>query len=169
MVNKDLVISSSPTELDIALLEDGKLVEFYREKSNKKFSVGDIFLGKVKKLRPGLNAAFVDVDYKKEAFLHYTDLGPAIKSLAKFTNLAINGKINTSKLDKFRTEPLIHKSGKIGEVFKPGDLTLVQVLKEPISTKGPRLSCEINLAGRYIVLSPFGEGISISKKISNKE
>ncbi len=169
MVNKDLVISSSPTELDIALLEDGKLVEFYREKSNKKFSVGDIFLGKVKKLRPGLNAAFVDVDYKKEAFLHYTDLGPAIKSLNKFTNLAIDGKLNSSRLKDFKTEPLIHKSGKIGEVFKPGDLNLVQVLKEPISTKGPRLSCEINLAGRYIVLSPFGEGISISKKISNKE
>ncbi len=164
-----MIINSSPTGIEIALLEDKRLVEIHREKTNKKFSVGDIFLGYVRKLRPGLNAAFVDIGHQKEAFLHYTDLGPPLKSLLKFTDGAISGKMNTHLLENFRIEPHIIKSGKIDQVLKRGIPIVAQILKEPISTKGPRLSCEITIPGRYLVLCPFSDGISISKKIGNKE
>ena len=164
-----MIINSSPTGIEIALLEDRRLVEIHREKTNKKFSVGDIFLGYVKKLRPGLNAAFVDIGHKKEAFLHYTDLGPPLKSLLKYTKGAINGDLNTHFLENFEEEKHIIKTGKIDKVLSSGTPIIAQVLKEPISTKGPRLSCEITIPGRYLVLCPFSDGINISKKISNKD
>ncbi len=164
-----MIINSSPTGIEIALLEDKRLVEIHKEKTNKKFSVGDIFLGYVKKLRPGLNAAFVDIGHKKEAFLHYTDLGPPLRSLLKYTKGSINGELNTHLLDNFEEEAHIIKTGKIDKVLSPGMPIIGQILKEPISTKGPRLSCEITIPGRYLVLCPFSDGISISKKIANKE
>ena len=164
-----MIINSSPTGIEIALLEDKRLVEIHREKTNKKFSVGDIFLGYVKKIRPGLNAAFVDIGHQKEAFLHYTDLGPPLRSLLKFTDGATSGKLKTHLLDHFEIEDHIIKSGKMDQVVSRGTPIIAQILKEPISTKGPRLSCEITIPGRYLVLCPFSDGISISKKISSKE
>ena len=168
-MEKDLVINSSPVGVEIALLEDQRLVELHKERNNQRFSVGDIFLGYIKKLRPGLNAAFVDIGHSKEAFLHYTDLGPSLRSLQKYTNDSIAGKQNTHLLEHFKTEKPIVKSGKINEVFDRRDPVLVQILKEPISTKGPRLSCEITLPGRYLILCPFSDSLSISKKINKKE
>lgn len=169
VVDKELIINSSPTGIEIALLEDNKLVEIHREKSNKKFSVGDIFLGYVQKTRPGLNAAFVDIGHQKEAFLHYTDLGPPLRSLLKFTNGAIAGSLQTELLDRFEMEPHIIKTGKIDDVLPKRTPIVAQIVKEPISTKGPRLSCEITLPGRYLVLCPFADGLNISKKISNAD
>lgn len=118
---------------------------------------------------PGLNAAFVDIGHRKDAFLHYTDLGPQLRSLIKFTEGSINGKVSTSRLDNFKREPDIIKTGKINQVLSKRQTILVQVLKEPISTKGPRLSCELTIPGRYMVMTPFTDVIAISKKISNKE
>ena len=164
-----MIINSSPTGIEIALLEDRRLVEIHREKTNKKFTVGDIVLGYVRKLRPGLNAAFVEIGHPKEAFLHYTDLGPPLRSLLKFTSGAINGDLNTHLLENFEMEKHIIKTGKIDQVLRRGIPVIAQILKEPISTKGPRLSCEITIPGRYLVLCPFSNGISISKKISNRE
>lgn len=151
------------------MLEGGKLVELHRQKTNTKFSVGDVFLGTIKKTMPGLNAAFVDIGHRKDAFLHYTDLGPTLRSLLKFTDLSIKGKLNTARLDSFTREPEIIKTGKINQVLNKRDQVLVQVLKEPISTKGPRLSCELTIPGRYMVMTPFSDVIAISKKIGNKE
>ena len=151
------------------MLEGGRLVELHRQKTNTKFSVGDIFLGTIKKTMPGLNAAFVDIGHRKDAFLHYTDLGPQLQSLVKFTDGAIKGKLPTSRLDSFEREPDIIKTGKINQVLTKRQTILVQVLKEPISTKGPRLSCELTIPGRYMVMTPFTDVIAISKKISNKE
>jgi ribonuclease G len=169
IVEKELIINSAPTEVEIALLEEGKLVELHHQKTNNNFTVGDIFLGRVVKLMPGLNAAFVDIGHKKEAFLHYTDLGPKLRSLIKYTNSAVSGSINTHKLDNFKLEPEIIKTGKIDQVLTRRQLILVQVLKEPISTKGPRLSCEMTIPGRFIVLTPFSDVIAVSKKIANAE
>ena len=118
---------------------------------------------------PGLNAAFVDIGHKKDAFLHYTDLGPKLRSLIKYTNGAINGSQPTHRLDNFKLEPEIIKTGKIDQVMNKRQHVLVQVLKEPISTKGPRLSCEITIPGRYLVLTPFQDVVAVSKKISNAE
>ncbi len=167
-MEKELIINSTPTEVEIALLEGKKLTELHKQKTNSKFSVGDIFLGKIRKLIPGLNAAFVDIGYDKDAFLHYTDLGPKLRSLIKFTAGSVSGNIPYS-LNNFRFEPEIIKTGKIDQVLDKKQPILVQILKEPISTKGPRLSCEITIPGRYTVLTPFSNVVAVSKKISNPE
>lgn len=168
-MNKELVINSSSKGVDIALLENKKLVELSHEAADTVFSVGDIFIGKIIRLVPGLNAAFVNVGYEKDAFLHYTDLGPNIRSLVKYTNMATRGQLNSHLLKDFKFERQIVKTGKITEALNKKHPILVQVLKEPISTKGPRLTCEISLSGRYMVLTPFSSGIHISKKIESKE
>ena len=168
-MEKELIINSTPTEVEIALLEDSKLVELHHQKTNNNFTVGDIFVGRIKRLMPGLNAAFVDIGHKKDAFLHYTDLGPKLRSLLKFTSEAMTGAIATHTLENFEIEPDIIKTGKIDQVLNKKQPILVQVLKEPISTKGPRLSCELTLPGRYLVLTPFSNVVAVSKKVSNSE
>ena len=169
-MNKDLIINAAPTGVEIALLEDKKLVELHSEKADASFAVGDLYLGKVKKLIPGLNAAFVDVGFEKDAFLHYTDLSPYAKSLLKFTQMSMNDK-SEDELDfsKFQIEPEIVKTGKINEVLSGKPNVLVQILKEPIAAKGPRLSCELSLPGRYIVVTPFNDVVAVSKKIHSSE
>lgn len=152
------------------MLEDKKLVELHHESGNPNFAVGDLYLGRVKKLIPGLNAAFVDVGFEKDAFLHYTDLSPYIRSILKFTQLAINDKTPEGfDFSKFKNEPEIVKTGKITDVLGGKPNILVQILKEPISSKGPRLSCEISLPGRFIVLTPFNDIVAVSKKIHSSE
>ena len=168
-MNYDLVINSTPNEVVIALLNEKRLVELHREKNNSKFSVGDIYFGKVKKVMTGLNAAFVDVGYEKDAFLHYLDLGPQATSLYKFVEQTRSGKQNVSNLMYFKNQPDIKKDGKINDIVKSGQQILVQVAKEPISAKGPRITSEISLAGRYLVLIPFADKISVSSKIKNFE
>src|SRR5210317_855069 len=168
-VNKELVINVSPSEISIALLEDKRLVELNKEKSDTKFSVGDIYLGKVKKIMPGLNAAFVDVGYEKDAFLHYLDLGPQFQSLQKYLSIAKSRKARLPSFEKFKLEKDIDKHGKITSLLKAGQEIFVQVAKEPISSKGPRLTSEISLAGRNLVLIPFSDKVSVSSKIQSEE
>lgn len=168
-MNQELVINSTPGEVVIALLNDKRLVELHREKRNSRFSVGDIYLGRAKKVMTGLNAAFVDVGYEKDAFLHYLDLGPQAQSLIKYVEQTQSGKQNVSNLMYFKGEPDIKKDGKINDIVKSGQNLLVQVAKEPISAKGPRITTEISLAGRYLVLIPFADKISVSSKIRNIE
>lgn len=169
-LNKELVINVASQGVEIALLEDRKLVELHSEKSDASFAVGDLYLGKVKKLIPGLNAAFVDVGFEKDAFLHYTDLSPYARSLLKFTQLAMQEKSPAGfDFSKFEVEPEIVKTGKIGEVLSQRPNILVQILKEPIAAKGPRLSCEISLPGRFVVLTPFNDVIAVSRKIHSSE
>ncbi len=169
-MNKELIINSTPNGVEIALLEDKKLVELHNEKTDARFAVGDLYLGKVKKLIPGLNAAFVDVGFEKDAFLHYTDLSPYAKSLLKFTQAAMNDKAPGGlNFSEFQIEPEIVKTGKINEVLSGKPNILVQILKEPIAAKGPRLSCEISLAGRFVVLTPFNDIVAVSRKIHSSE
>jgi ribonuclease G len=169
-VNKELIINAAPQGVEIALLEDKKLVELHSEKTDARFAVGDLYLGKVKKLIPGLNAAFVDVGFEKDAFLHYTDLSPYARSLLKFTQMTINDK-SAEGLDfgRFENEPEIIKTGKINEVLGGKPNILVQILKEPIAAKGPRLSCEISLPGRFVVITPFNNIVAVSRKIHSSE
>lgn len=168
-MEKELIINSSPTDVEIALLENGKLVEIHRQKTSVSFSVGDIFLGKIKKTMPSLNAAFLDIGHRKDAFLHYTDLGPQINSVKKYTKEVRAKSFNSPNLENFEGLEDNPKDGKIADVLPRETDVLVQILKEPISTKGPRLSCEITIPGRYLVLSPFYDNISISKKIGSSE
>jgi len=168
-LSNELIISATQDGCRIALLKDKTLVEFHQEAEGSKFTVGDIYLGTVKKVVPGLNAAFIDVGYDKDAFLHYLDLGPQFSSLQKFTKLVRAKKMNGGRLDKFNSEPDIDKHGKIIQQLTKNQLIPVQIVKEPISTKGPRLSCELSLAGRYLVLVPFANAVSVSKKITSSE
>ncbi len=168
-MNYELFIRSGSSEVDFALLKDGKLVELHKEDDDSEFAVGDIFIAKTRKTVPGLNAAFVNVGYEKDGFLHYQDLGPQLPSLLKFTKLVSTGKLKDYSLKNFPFEKDIDKNGKINDAIKSNQSILVQVVKEPISTKGPRISSELSLAGRYIVLVPFSDRISISQKIESKE
>ena len=168
-MSKELIIHSTSSDIQIALLQDKKLIELHEQERENNFTVGDIFLARIKMMRPGLNAAFMDIGSRSDAFLHYTDLGPQINSLLKYTNVVKNGQKKTPSLKDFPMEKDNQKNGKITNVFKKNQYCLVQILKEPISTKGPRLSCEITLPGRYIVLAPFGNLVSVSKKINDEE
>lgn len=169
-MNTELFISSRMRDqTDIAILKEGKLVELHSDSNQDEgFNVGDLYLATVKKLVPSLNAAFVDVGYEKDAFLHYHDLGPQFQSLLKFLSRTQRGK-QQWQLQDFDKEEDIHKDGKIEDVLKTGQRVLVQIAKEPISNKGPRITSEISLAGRFIVLVPFSNRISVSQKISSPE
>jgi len=168
-VSKELIIDASSSEIVIALLENKQLTELNTEKSNVQFTVGSIYLGKVKKIMPGLNAAFVDIGYEKDAFLHYLDLGPQFRTLNKTIQQMQGKKGKPPYLPKVKPETDIDKEGKISDVLTTGQTVLVQIAKEPISTKGPRLSCEISIAGRNLVLIPFSDKVSVSQKISSNE
>jgi ribonuclease G len=169
VANKDLIIDAGETEVTLALLEDKQLIELNKEKRSVKFSVGDIYLGKVKKIMPGLNAAFINVGYERDAFLHYLDLGAQFRSLQKYYTTAIQRQGRAIPLHRFNTEKDIDKDGKITDVLTTGQTVIVQITKEPISTKGPRLASEISLAGRNLVLIPFSDKVSISSKIESQE
>ncbi len=168
-MNELIIRSSSNNDVDFALLKDGKLIELQKDEDGNKFSVGDVFLAKIRKSVPGLNAAFVNVGYEKDAFLHYHDLGPKLPSLLKFVKSVSTGKLKDYSLKNFPFEKDIDKNGSIADVIKSNQSTLVQIAKEPISTKGPRISSELSIAGRYIVLVPFSDRISVSQKIETKE
>jgi len=164
----ELIVRSKDSEVDFALLKDGRLIELHKETTASNFNVGDVFYANVKKTVQGLNAAFVGVGYEKDAFLHYHDLGPDIKSFLKFIKQVSTGNIKEYNLKNFKFEPKIEKSGTVDEVLKSNQKILVQIAKEPISTKGPRLTSELSLAGRYMVLVPFSDRVSVSQKIKSK-
>jgi ribonuclease G len=164
-VKTELIIRSNSSDIDFALLKDGKLTALNNETNGNKFSVGDIFLAKIGKVLSGLNASFVNVGYAKDGFLHYHDLGAQLLSLNKFIKGVSTGKIRDYTLKYFHLEKDIDKHGGIIDILKTGQNLLVQIVKEPISTKGPRMSSEISIAGRYLVLVPFSERVSVSQKI----
>ena len=150
------------------MTEDKRLVELRKEKRNGQFEVGDIYIGKIHKVMPGLNAAFVSVGYEKDAFLHYLDLGAQFRTMQKFLTQVISRR-NSTEVPRVKREEDLDKKGAIADVLQPGQEVLVQVAKEPISTKGPRLTAEISLAGRNMVLMPFADKVSVSKKIRSNE
>jgi ribonuclease G len=168
-VKSELVVDVQPKEVTIAVLEDKRLVELQKEAHNISFAVGDIYLGKVKKLMPGLNAAFIDVGYKKDAFLHYQDLGVNFNTQQKYLKQVLDNPKKMLAMEKVQILPETEKNGSIGNVLKAGQEVLVQIAKEPISTKGPRLSSEISFAGRYVILMPFADKVSVSNKIKSNE
>lgn len=168
-MNKELIVSATENEVQLALLEDKQLVELHKDKGGNSVQVGDIYVGKVRKIMPGLNAAFIDVGEDKDGFVHYLDLGTNYNSVAKYMKLAMNGDNSVATLKNFKNEPILEKTGNLSNILKVGQLVLGQVVKEPISTKGPKLSGDISFAGRYLVLTPFVSRISISQKIKGSE
>ena len=167
---KELIVDVSPSQVYIALMEDHRLIELNKESSKgDAFTVGDVFMGKVKKIMPALNAAFVDIGDEKEGFVHYMDLGLYYHAYDEFVRKSNPNSDLHQLYSKIKLGTPLEKEGRIENVIKPGDMMVVQIVKEPISTKGSRLTAEISLAGRNIVLLPFAEKVSISQKISSKE
>ena len=167
-MSSELIINSTRDKCRIGLLKDKKLVEFHQENDENKFNVGDIYVGKVKKINKSLNAAFIDIGYEKDAFLHYLDLGPQFLSLKTFVK-KVRSKGSKTSISSFKKMDEINKFGKINEVLTKGDELMIQIVKEPISTKGPRVTTELSMAGRYLILVSFSDAINVSKKISNRE
>lgn len=168
-MTSEVVINVKPKEISIALLEDKRLVEYQNEQRSANFSVGNIYIAKVKKLMPGLNACFVDVGYERDAFLHYLDLGNQFNSYAKYLKQVQSDRKKLYPFDKATRQPELQKDGSVQQTLTVGQEVLVQIVKEPISTKGPRLTSELSFAGRYLVLIPFGDKVSVSSKIKSGE
>ena len=167
-MKNEIVVNVESSEIAIALLENKNLVELNKEERDFSFNVGDLYLGKVKKIMPGLNAAFIDIGYDRDAFLHYFDLGSNFQTLNHFVkNIKKHKKPLSTQKTKLEKE--LEKEGLISKVLHTGEDILVQITKEPISTKGPRLTSEISIAGRYLVLMPFLNKVSISQKIRSPE
>ncbi|MDG1674943.1 MAG: ribonuclease E/G, partial [Flavobacteriales bacterium] len=164
-MDAELVINSTSTGVDIALLEGGQLVELHRDRGDVQYSVGDIYVGRVRKVMPNLNAGFVDVGHGKDAFLHHSDLGPQFQTQQVWVKRVMSGKQPTSEIRQFKREEDIDRKGKMKDYVSASQLVLVQVAKEPISTKGPRLTAEVSLPGRYLVLVPFSDKVSLSSRI----
>lgn len=168
-MTSEVIIDVKPKEISIALLEDKRLVEYQNESRSANFSVGNIYVAKVKKLMPGLNASFVDVGYERDAFLHYLDLGSQFNSYAKYLKQIQSDRRRLFPFDKAARLPDLQKDGSVQQTLKQEQEVLVQIVKEPISTKGPRLTGELSFAGRYLVLLPFGDKVSVSSKIKSGE
>lgn len=168
-MTSELIIDAQPKEVTIALLEDQRLVEFQKESQDSKYSVGNIYAGKVKKVMPALNACFVDVGHEREAFLHYQDLGSHFLYLEKYVKQVVSDKKKLASMQKLGKQPELQKTGSIQDILEVGQEVMVQITKEPINTKGPRLTGEISFAGRYLVLMPLCEKVSVSTKIKSKE
>ncbi len=168
-MTSEVIIDAGQKEISIALLEDKRLVEYQNEPREASFSVGNIYLAKVKKLMPGLNACFVDVGYERDAFLHYLDLGNQFNSYAKYLKQVQSDRRRLFPIAKAQKQPELKKDGSIQTTLTGGQEVLVQIVKEPISTKGPRLTCELSFAGRYMVLMPFNDKVSVSSKIRSAE
>ncbi|WP_028897733.1 Rne/Rng family ribonuclease [Prevotella sp. HUN102] len=168
-MTSEVIIDAQPKEISIALLEDKRLVEYQREPREANFSVGNIYIAKVKKLMPGLNACFVDVGYERDAFLHYLDLGSQFDSFAKYLKQVQSDRKRLYPIQKASHLPDLKKDGSIQNALQVGQEVMVQIVKEPISTKGPRLTGELSFAGRFIVLIPFGDKVNVSSKIKSGE
>ena len=168
-MTSEVVIDVREKEISIALLEDKNLVEYQNEPRQASFSVGNIYAAKVKKLMPGLNACFVDVGYERDAFLHYLDLGSQFNSYAKYLKQVNSDRKKLYPFSKAQRVPDLKKDGSVQQILTVGQEVLVQIVKEPISTKGPRLTGELSFAGRFIVLIPFGDKVSVSSKIKSGE
>lgn len=168
-MTSEIVIDACQKDISIALLEDKKLVEYQNEPRSASFSVGNIYIAKVKKLMPGLNACFVDVGFERDAFLHYLDLGSQFNSYAKYLKQVQSDRKKLYPISKAMRLPELKKDGTITDALTVGQEVMVQIVKEPISTKGPRLTGEISFAGRYLVLIPFDDKVSVSSKIKSGE
>ena len=168
-MTSEVIIDVQPKDISIALLEDKQLVEYQQEQRTASFSVGNIYVAKVKKLMPGLNACFVDVGAERVAFLHYLDLGTQFYSYEKYLKQVVSDRKKLYPIQKASIQPELKKDGSIANTLKVGQEILVQIVKEPINTKGPRLTCELSFAGRYLVLIPFEDSVSVSTKIKKGE
>ena len=168
-MTSEVIIDVQPKKISIALLEDKSLVEYQDEPRTASFSVGNIYVAKVKKLMPGLNACFVDVGFERDAFLHYLDLGTQFSSYEKYLKQVQSDRKKLFPFNKATRLPDLKKDGSVQNTLKVGQEVLVQIVKEPISTKGPRLTCDLSFAGRYMVLIPFYDKVSVSSKIKKGE
>jgi len=158
-VHKEIIINVAPGETRIAIMEDSQLVEIMVERGESDRIVGDIYKGVVGAVLPGMQAAFVDIGQEKSAFLHVSDMRDVT---AEFADLAEEGSLEIEDGQR-----LSSPDAPIEDLLQKGQEILVQVTKEPISTKGPRVTTQISLPGRFLVLVPFSGSVGVSRKIED--
>lgn len=167
-MKNQIIIHSSGNQTRIALIEDNELAQLFIESEENQRTVGNIYVARVHKVMSGIRAAFIDMGTPKDAFLHFSDAGDHLdeyvsklngpKAIPNYAKNDIKNKENLSN---------VQKQILAGKVLKPGQKLLVQIVKEPIGSKGPRVSTDITIAGRFLVLIPMGDYIAVSKKINN--
>lgn len=167
-MKNQIIIHSSGKQTRIALIENGELAQLFIESEENQRTVGDVFLARVHKVMPGIRAAFIDVGLEKDAFLHFSDAGDHLGDYVRM----LNGPKSISKeakkeLDNFQNLSNNDKQILAGKLLQANQKLLVQIAKEPIGSKGPRISTDISIAGRFLVLIPMGRHVAVSKKISN--
>ena len=167
-MTSELIVDVAQDKVSIALLEDKRLAEFQQEGRLAHYAVGNIYLARVRKIMPGLNACFVNVGSERDAFLHYLDLGFHWPWMEKYYSHTVARQQYRTLQQVPRCEDTCGKEGHIQEVLKAQQQMLVQIVKEPISTKGPRLTCELSFAGRFLVLMPFDDKVHVSSKITSR-
>ena len=169
-MKNQIIIHSSGKQTRVALLENGELAQLFIESEENQRTVGDIYHARVHKVMGGIRAAFIDVGMEKDAFLHFSDAGDHLGQYIKM----MNGEKAISKsaekdLKNFNKLSNYDKQMLAGKLLRNGQNLLVQIVKEPIGSKGPRVSTDITIAGRFLVLIPMGEYIALSKKINNNK
>lgn len=168
-MEKILVINCSTDQIQYAMLEDKRLTYYTHFYTGKEYLFGDFYVGKVKKIMPSLNAAFLEIGFEKTAFLHFSDLTPSIKNKLSFTQHYLQKNSHKQPLAFFNKDQNYNPQDKIGQILSGKPEIVVQISKEAIMQKGPRLTCNFSIPGRFLVLSPFENDISISKKIISKD
>lgn len=167
-MKNQIIIHSTEDQARIALLEDGELAQLFIQSEENQRTVGNIHVAKVHKVMSGIKAAFIDMGTPKDAFLHFSDAGDHLDEYIAMLN-GKNAIPNHVKPDLKNKEKLANhqKQALAGKILRNGQKLLVQIVKEPIGSKGPRISTDITIAGRFLVLIPMGDYIAVSKKISN--
>jgi len=167
---KEIVVNSSESQTRVAITEDSNLVDFFVDHPEKRRMVGDIYLGKVARVLPGIRAAFVDIGFKHDAFLHFSDIGDRMESLQGMLDEDDDlvedddDSEGDAKPRPAQARPQIEKEGSIPKLHK-GQEIIIQIIKEPVKDKGVRVTSSISIPGRFCVLLPFDNKIGISKKI----
>ena len=168
-MKREILISGNARETRVAILEDDRLVELLVDRPDARRMVGDIYLGTVEAVLPGIQAAFVNIGAEKSAFLHASDLIEAEDEDEPSDHDDDNGNGGGSGVANGGTRTARRRLPNIADELKRGEARIVQVIKEPISTKGPRVTAQISLAGRFLVYMPFASKVGVSRKIENRE
>ena len=163
-MSKEIVVNVGESQTRIAIVEDGKLAELYIEDAENKRTIGNLYLGRIRKVMPSIQAAFVDIGQEQDAFLHFSDLADNLPYLIKYLRL------DTPKVEAID----VPKGGKDwdkrpSDLLNRGEEILVQITKEPISNKGSRISTDLSLAGRFLVLVPLQNYVAVSRKITEEQ
>jgi ribonuclease G len=162
---KEIIINATSTQTRVAITEDGNLADFFVDYPENRRMVGDIYLGRIARVLPGIRAAFIDIGMKHDAFLHFSDIGERTQQLQDMLGDEDSDLDDEDESPSTQTKPEIKRTEPQIPTLKKGQEILIQVIKEPVSNKGVRVTSSVSLPGRFCVLLPYDNKVGISKKI----